>query len=375
MSREQDHRIPAIVAVEATTVTPRVAADLVVHGARGTHASSPFALVRVACDDGSVGYGEISATPLWSGEDGVTAVHFVRTLLREALVGQPLAPVAALGARMDRALAGNPFTKAGVDMALWDALGRSTGLPVAVLLGGPFRDAVPVKLSLSGDEAGIEASYAAAVARGFGAFKLKVGFDPAYDAHRMAHARRLVGDDAFLGMDANGGWSRGDAARAIELCAPARPAFVEQPLAADDLAGLRELRGRGLPLLVDESVFSLGDMARVVRADAADAVAVYVGKSGGLARAVAQAALAAAFGLETIIGSNMEGDLGAAAQLHVACAIERLSETIPSDIAGPLYYAERYAREPVAIDGRTARLPGGPGLGVVPSAELEGTFR
>lgn len=375
MSRVQEQQIPSIAAVEATTVTPRVDPDLVVHGARGVHASSPFALVRVTCDDGTVGYGEVSATPLWSGEDGVTAAHFVRTLLREALVGQPLAPVAALGARMDRALAGNPFTKAGAEMALWDALGRATGLPVAVLLGGPFRREVPVKLSLSGDEAAIEVAHAAAVARGFDAFKLKVGFDPAYDARRLAHARRLVGEEAFLGMDANGGWSRGAAARALELCAPSRPAFVEQPLDAEDLDGLRELRGRGLPLLVDESVFSLGDLARVVRADAADAVAIYVGKSGGLERAVAQGRLAAAFGLETIIGSNMEGDLGAAAQLHVACAIEGLSETIPSDIAGPLYYAERFAREPVAIDGRTARLPDGPGLGVVPSDELEGTFR
>ena len=147
MSRVQEQQIPSVAAVEATTVTPRVDPDLVVHGARGVHASSPFALVRVTCDDGTVGYGEVSATPLWSGEDGVTAAHFVRTLLREALVGQPLAPVAALGARMDRALAGNPFTKAGVEMALWDALGRATGLPVAVLLGGPFRRAVPVKLS------------------------------------------------------------------------------------------------------------------------------------------------------------------------------------------------------------------------------------
>lgn len=373
MSGEQ--QVPTIVAVEATTVTPRVDPDLVVHGARGTHSSSPFALVRIACDDGAIGYGEISATPLWSGEDGVTAAHFARTLLREALVGQPLAPVAALSARLDRALAANPFTKAGVNMALWDALGRSTGLPVTVLLGGPFRDAVPTKLSLSGEEAAIEAAHAAAVARGFKAFKLKVGFDPADDARRLAHTRRLVGEEAFLGMDANGGWSRGAAARALELTAPSRPAFVEQPLAAEDLDGLRELRGRGLPLLVDESVFSLGDLARVVRADAADAVAIYVGKSGGLERAVAQANLAAAFGLETIIGSNMEGDLGAAAQLHVACAIERLSATIPSDIAGPLYYAERFAAEPVAIDGVLAHLPAGPGLGIVPDAELEATFR
>lgn len=367
--------IPVVAAVEAAELALEVAPELVVRGAGGVHDRSRFALVRVQASDGAVGYGEVSATAGWSGEDGATAAHFTRTVLREALVGQPLAPVAALSARIDAALGANPFTKAGVNAALWDVLGRSTGLPVAVLLGGPFRSEVPVKLSLSGGDARLEANFAAGVARGFRAFKLKVGLDPVEDARRFAHARRLAGAEAFLGMDANAGWSRGDAARALELTARDRPAFVEQPVAADDLDGLRALRGRGVPLLVDESVYSLGDLARVVRADAADAVSIYVGKSGGLERAVAQGRLAAAFGLETIVGSNMEGDLGAAAQLHVACAIETLSETVPSDIAGPLYYTERFAREPVEIDGRVARLPQGPGLGVTPPAELERTFR
>lgn len=368
------HEIATVVAVEIAEVALDVMPEFVVRGAAGLHDRSPFAFVRVQASDGTVGHGEVSATPAWSGEDGTSAAHFMRTVLREALVGQPLAPVAALSARMDRALGANPFTKAGVNAALWDALGRSVGLPVAVLLGGPFRTEVPVKLSLSGGGAAMEATHAAAVARGFNAFKLKVGLDPVADAAHFAQARRLVGPDGYLGMDANCGWSRTDAARALALMAGDRPAFVEQPVAADDLEGLRELRGRGVPLLVDESVYSLGDLARVVRADAADAVSVYVGKSGGLERAVAQGRVASAFGLPTVVGSNMESDLGAAAQLHVACAIEGLSTTIPSDISGPLYYAERLAQQPVDIDGRVARLPAGPGLGVAPPAHLDGRF-
>lgn len=363
-----------VAAVEVAELPLVVRPELVVRGAAGVHDRSRFALVRVTASDGAVGYGEVSATPAWSGEDGSSAAYFVRHVLRDALVGEPLAPVAALSARMDAVLAANTFTKAGVNSALWDALGRSTGLPVTTLLGGAFRRDVPIKLSLSGGGDALERGHATATGLGFAAFKLKVGFDPRDDAARFAHARQLVGPDAFLGMDANTGWSRGDAARALTLTADHRPGFVEQPVAADDLDGLRELRGRGVPLLVDESVCSIGDLARVVRADAADAVSVYVGKAAGLERAVAQGRLAAAFGLETIIGSNMEGDIGAAAQIHVACAIERLSPTIPSDIAGPLYYTERVVREPLEINGRTTRLPGGPGLGVVPSPELESRF-
>jgi L-alanine-DL-glutamate epimerase-like enolase superfamily enzyme len=364
---------PRIAAVETATVSLTANRALTVNGARGTHADSSFVLVRVSTEDGVAGHGEISATPLWSGEDDATATHCVRNLLRPVLVGQPLESVAALGARMDRVLAGNPFTKAGVNMALWDALGRSVGLPVVRLLGGPFRDRVPIKMSLSGDGDVLAGSLTAARERGVAAYKVKVGIDLRRDLERFALARELVGDDAFLGADANGGWTRTDAARALPRLAEHGAAFAEQPLPADDVEGLARLRGRGLPIVADESVFSLGDVARVVRADAADVVSVYVGKSGGLERALLAARTLAVFGVDALLGSNGEMGLGAAAQLHVACACERLS-SFPSDIIGQLYYDEDTLREPVRIDGRHAHLPGGPGLGVEPSAEIAARF-
>jgi L-Ala-D/L-Glu epimerase / N-acetyl-D-glutamate racemase len=364
---------PRIAAVETVTVTLAANPELAVHGARGGHEHSSFVLVRVSTADGASGHGEISATPLWSGEDHSTATHFVREVLRPALVGERLVSVAALSARMDRVLAGNAFTKAGVNMALWDALGRSTGLSVTRMLGGPFRDRVPIKMSLSGDADALEASLEAARARGVGAYKVKVGVDLARDLERFAHARRLVGDDTFLGADANGGWTRTDAARALPALAAQGADFLEQPLAADDVEGLAGLRGRGLPIVADESVFSLGDVARVVRAEAADVVSVYVGKSGGLDRALLAARTLAVFGIDALVGSNGEMGLGAAAQLHVACASERLS-SFPSDIIGQLYYDEDTLREPVRIDGRHAYLPDGPGLGVEPSAEIAERF-
>ena len=135
------------------------------------------------------------------------------------------------------------------------------------------------------------------------------------------------------------------------------------------------LRGRGALVLADEAVYSIGDLVRLLREDAADAVSVYVGKSAGLERAVEQGRLAAAFGLQVVLGSNLEADLGAAAILHVACAIEGLSNSIPSGASGPLHYVERIAKIPLDIDGRRAVLPDGPGLGVEPPTEFEGRFR
>ncbi|SDU81828.1 mandelate racemase/muconate lactonizing enzyme family protein [Jiangella alkaliphila] len=363
-----------VAAVHTAAVSLAAHPDLVVRGARGAHDRSDFLLVRVVTSDDVEGYGEVSATPLWSGEDGVSARHFIETILAPALVGRPLTPVRGLEALMDTVLAQNPFTKAGVSIALWDAWARTLGVPLAVALGGPYRTEVPIKLSLSGDGEQLERAHAAAVAAGFGAFKVKVGLGVDGDVERFAHARSLVGDKAFLGMDANGGWSRSEAARAIRALAPYEPAFAEQPVRPDDLAGMRSLRDLGLPVVADESVFGTTDLARVIDAGAADVVSLYVGKSGGPGRAVAMAGLADASGLDVLIGSNGELGLGAAAQLHVAAALPRLS-AIPSDIIGAHYYAEDILAEPLAGDGTIVRLRPEPGLGVTLRADLLREFR
>lgn len=367
-------QLPAIAAVETTTVTARAKPALAVRGQRTTHDASSFVLVRVVTEDGVAGYGEVSATAAWSGEDEVTATHYIRALIGPMLIGKPVAPVAAHSALMDRYLAGNPFTKAGVNTALWDALGRTLGLPVTVLLGGPFRDEVPVKISLSGDGDDLSAGYETAVKLGFRAFKVKVGRDPSADAARVALARELAGREAYIGVDANGGWTRSDAAKAVRAMAGSGIAFVEQPVRASDLEGMRELRSLGYPIVADEAVYSDADVIRVAQIGAADVVSVYVGKSSGLEGAVRSAALASLHGLDVVIGANGEMGIGAAAQVHVACACQRLGTT-PCGISGHHFYEdEPTLKTPLDIDGVRARLPDGPGLGVEPADEVVRRF-
>jgi L-alanine-DL-glutamate epimerase-like enolase superfamily enzyme len=352
-----------IAAIETARVELTADPRLVVRGARGLHDRSSFLIVRVSTSDGADGHGEVSATPVWSGEDAGSAEHFVRTVLAPVLLGEPLEPIARLGARMDRVLARNEFTKAGVNAALWDALGRALDTPVVELLGGPFRTTVPVKMSLSGDGDILAGCLEACRSKGFRSFKVKVGFTPADDVARFALARELVGEDTFLGADANGGWSRADAAAGLAGLQEYGPAFLEQPVPPEDLEGLHELRGRGTPVLADESIFTLADLERALRAEACDAISVYVGKSGGLDRAVELIQTAAEHAVGAILGSNGELGLGAAAQIHVACAAESLGP-FPSDIIGHHYYEEDILVNPVPIDGVLARLPEGPGLGV-----------
>jgi L-alanine-DL-glutamate epimerase-like enolase superfamily enzyme len=363
-----------IASIDTTVVTAHAKSGLRVRGARVVHDTSSFVVVRVVTDEGVEGYGEISATAAWSGEDHVTARHFIHDLLGPRLVGQPLASIAQHGIEMDRVLRGNWFTKAGVDTALWDALGHTVGCSVAELLGGPYRREVATKVSLSGDGDDLREGYATAASLGFGAFKVKVGRDPEADVARVRLARELVGPEALLGVDANGGWTRDVAMSVVPRLAVFEIEFVEQPVAADDLEGMRDVRKLGIPVVADESVYSNADVERVIRSGAADIVSIYVGKSSGLQRAVTAAATAARLGAGVVIGSNGEMDLGAAAQLHVACACEELG-TIPCGIIGHHFYEDDSSlEEPLSLSGSAAQLPNGPGLGVRPSERVRSGF-
>src|SRR6202042_819466 len=152
------------------------------------------------------------------------------------------------------------------------------------------------------------------------------------------------------------------AARAIPELRRYDVAFVEQPCAAHDLQAMRALRGLGLPVIADESVFSASDLVAVIRADAADIVSVYVGKAGGPGRAVGQGRLAADFVLGCVIGSNGEFRIPAGGQLPAGCAMPGLTTDFRSAVTGALYYGTDILEPALDSDGVRLRLADAAGL-------------
>ena len=338
-----------------------------VKGARGSHLVSPFLLVRIHTDEGLTGLGEVSCTPLWSGEDQVTAAHFIDNVLAPLLVGEDPTEVERLAIKMRRELAANPFTKAGLEMALWDILGKAAGLPLYRLLGGPVREYVPTKISVSGVEPQRAAEIAAwALDLGFRTMKVKVGRAPDDDLARVKAVREVVGPGVRLGVDANGGWSTRVAIQTIRRLRPYDIFFAEQPVAPLDVRWLADVRNQvDVPIMADESVYTPQDAMALARDGAADVLSIYVGKSGGIGPARAIAAVAEAAGLTCTIGSNLELGVANAAMIHLAMATPGVAaEEFPCDILGPFFYEDTILREPLPIAAGEARPPEGPGLGV-----------
>ncbi|MGH9660297.1 MAG: mandelate racemase/muconate lactonizing enzyme family protein, partial [Bryobacteraceae bacterium] len=166
-----------------------------------------------------------------------------------------------------------------------------------------------------------------------------------------------------IGVDANGAWPAAVAIATIRRLEEFGIAFAEQPVPPGDAGTMAEVRrATGVPIVADESVYSAQDAHILARAGAADAVSIYVGKSGGIASARRIAAVAQTAGLGATIGSNLELGVASAAMIHLALATPGL--TIPSDIIGPLYYEEDILAEPLLLRPGEARAPDRPGLGV-----------
>jgi muconate cycloisomerase len=335
--------------------------------AHGEHAVSQYVIVRVHTDTPLVGLGEATVAPRWSGETSSGTVALIRELLAPARVGHEALDLNANRAIMDREVKLNPFTKAGIEMALWDLKGKATGQSVAQLLGGKVRDTIPIKLVVGAFDVPAAVHLAKRFLDwGVRALKVKVGLDPAEDLARVQAVRELAGNDIPIGIDANCGWTLSTARQMLEEMRPYNLLFAEQPIPPGDAAALAELRSTTtVPIMADESVFTLSDAWNLCRANAVDIFSIYPGKHGGLAASVEIANVASAAGIVCAIGSNLELGIGTAAMLHLAAALPNVaSERFPADTIGPIYHESDLLVHPLALGPPGASIPSGPGLGV-----------
>ena len=178
-----------------------------------------FVFVRIETRDGLVGWGEAACLggPTWSEESAESISATLERYVLPWLVGRDATQIEALRLEMGKRVQGNPFARAAVEMALWDLNGRALGVPVHRLLGGRVRDRVPLSWSLAVSGRDAELTEAREkVARGHRIFKIKTAAHPvAEDVARVRAIREAVGPEVRLRVDANQGWDRPTALRAI----------------------------------------------------------------------------------------------------------------------------------------------------------------
>jgi muconate cycloisomerase len=327
-----------------------------------------YVVVELCLANGATGIGEAATLggPRWS-EESVEAIKAnIDAYLAPALIGQPADRFEAAAARMNEAAKRNNAAKAAIKSALFDAVGKTLGIPAALLLGGVVRDSVPVLWTLaSGDPAQeIEEAERKLAARLHNTFKVKIGAQaPAAD---LARLRRLAGaleGRATLIVDANQAWDETTALRCLPALAEIGVTLVEQPLPAWNIAGMARLRARStVPLMADECVFDAHDMLAVAQAGAADVVSLKLVKHAGLLGLRRVAAVAEAAGIGLYGGCLLESSIGAAAHLQVFAGLRELAWGC--EHFGPQILVDDLVEEPLRFADYRIHLPSGPGLGV-----------
>jgi muconate cycloisomerase len=366
-----------ITAVHAGPIRGQVNRDIAIISSLGDHNQGQFVLVRITDDQGRVGLGEASITPVWSGEIQAGTIALVHEVLAPILIGADPFDTQWISRHMDRAVFGNSFAKGAVEMALLDLQGQSLGVPVYKLLGGkasggrePRGDAgIRLKFVVGAVEPDLAAERARRmVERGWRAIKVKVGRHehPRTDVDRLRAVRQAIGPDIWLSIDANGGYTVEQAVWAAARLEKLEVALFEQPTRRGDHAAMAQVRRRsGILIMADESVFTPADALEVIRHEAADVLSIYPGKHGGIRPTQQIAHLAEAAGIPCTIGSNLEREVATAAMAHLTVATANIQcERFPGDLIGPIYYQECLSEKPLRYQADRLWVPEGAGLGV-----------
>lgn len=280
--------------------------------------TSPSVFIKVEAE-GTVGYGEAVPVRYVTGESTETVMHDV-AVASDVLQGAQLSECRLNSCRLSEVLPYGNTAKAGVEMALFDALCRSLGVPLYAYLGGaPVRIETDVTIPICTPEHAKELAQQLS-AKGFSQFKIKVGKEKEEDFARVLAVVHGA-PDCLINIDANQGFEPTQAVEFVRKLQSrgVRLQLVEQPVEPTDLRGMRFVtENLDVPVIADESAQTARDVIDLIRYKAATGVNVKVMKSGVIG-ALDIASICGAAGLQPMLGTMLESRLGQATSVHVAC--------------------------------------------------------
>lgn len=357
-----------IMEVTATPVSVPITQPDVELGETQARSAFTAVIVEVSTDEGLAGIGESHAP--------ITA-EVTRALvdsLRPLLVGEDPKNVEPLRRKLYAACnlthlnihAAN-WAISGIDMALWDLLGKSARRPLHQIWGGAYRRRIAFYGSIARTKPeGVAAQARKLVAQGFRTLYLKVGFDPDEDLECV----RLMREAAESGtgrievrVDANQAWSPGEAVRIINRMARYDPEFVDQPVLMYNLEALRRVRqGTDVPIASHESSWSFYDALNVVKHQAADIVHIDPRFDAGFMGARIASGIAEAAGMPVV--SHHWAMLGVSTAAYMQLIASAPNFTLANQ-TGYNYLADDVIEGgPMGMRDGCIELPEKPGIGV-----------
>jgi muconate cycloisomerase len=292
------------------------------------------------------------------------------------ILGRQIFDIEPITEAFNSRLPANPAARAVLDIALFDAMGKALGIPAHQLIGGCCQPKIPLEwsVSLAEDTATMVAEARRAVEEfGISVLCIKAADRRGWrqDVHNFEAIRRAVGEDVMIGIDPNTGWTVPEAIQAVHALHDLDLGYIEQPIERRDLKGLAEIRreAAGVPVIADESLFTLQDAYALAEARAADAFCIKLYKLGGISMARKIAAVAEAANIQLNVGglaTQSQLEAAAAAHFYASIPVKRMLgagefvfglNTIGPDPLVP--------ETDFVVKEGCVNVPVGPGLGIV----------
>jgi o-succinylbenzoate synthase len=321
-------------------------------------------IVEIYTDTGNIGYGEAQPTGVITGDTAGAIVGAIEDHIKKSIIGMPVENFEELMLKLNNCIIKNTSAKAAIDIALYDLYGQLYNAPLYKLLGG-YRKEIITDITISvNDPEEMAKDSLDAIKRGYNTLKIKVGKDSIKDMERMKAIRKAVGHDVNLRIDANQGWKPKEAVKILREMEDAglQIEFVEQPVAAHDIDGLKFVTDNVyIPVLADESVFSPMDALNILQRRAADFVNIKLMKTGGIYNALKICSLAEMYGVECMIGCMLEAKVSVTAAVHLACAKSIITKI---DLDGPVLCSGDPVVGGAIFNEYKINLPEDSGLGI-----------
>lgn len=336
------------------------------HWAQGVIEAAEVVLVSVHTDDGITGYGESMSS------SSAAAVQLLLQRAGRLCIGRsPFELTALLQGAYQHLFAarGNcsaprfgSMVLAGLDMALWDAIGKATGRAVHELLGGAVRE----RISYFGFPQGETAEELARDARrwadsGCNVIYAKIGRGEALDLDIAEQVRGAIGGKR-LRLDANEAWDTLTAERMIRALGPFGIEVIEQPTRSDSLAALEQVKSiSSIALAADQLAFTPEDVYEICRRQAADLIVLGLHETGGIGRFRKAAAIAEAAGVNICLHGLYETGITTCATNQVGATLVNLDDG--NQYMNHLLVEDIVEHPNLALHGGQLPIVSGPGLG------------
>ena len=279
-------------------------------------------VVIIECNDGSIGYGEAAPTPVITGETMGSIISTIE-YIKPHIIGFEIEDFESILKIMHGVIIKNSSAKSALEIALYDLKAQSCKQPLYKMLGGVkkhFKTDITISM---GEIDKMVLDSLTAVSLGYDRLKIKIGDNPQKDIERIIAIDAVLDNTIKLRLDANQGWTAKESVKLLHTLEKKNiiAEFIEQPVAADDIEGLKYIKERvQTPLLADESIFSMKDAKKLLDMQAIDYVNIKLAKTAGITEALKLADLSSSYGVKCMIGCMLEGPISVAAGVHVASA-------------------------------------------------------